>query len=774
MYKLLFLLFLTGCTAVAVKQFDAEYGLAQTQNRIVDASTVDGEFYYHQIKPILENRCVVCHGCYYSPCQLKLSSPEGIDRGLTKQRIFDSRLSAINPTRLFEDAQSTNEWRLKGFNPVLNERLQTPEANLQASLLYKMLELKKNNPLPETDILAGDYDFSIDRAESCPTIETYNNFAENHPTWGMPFGLPGLSDDEFSKMEQWLANGASMTGLPPLDPSLQQQIEQWEQFLNQNSNKHRLMSRYLYEHLFLTHLYFEKQPKDNFFTLIRSKTPPGQAIERIATRHPYDEPNVERVYYRLVREQATILEKTHIPYRMDKARMQRWQLLFIDENYEVTLLPGYQAEITANPFITFQDMPVHSKYQFLLDDSQTFIMGFIKGPVCRGELALDVIEDRFWVFFENPETTREQLSDAFLAQQSDHLRLPTESQNLSSIVSWHKYAELQQTYFQAKERVLKQKIIPLNIAAIWDGDGHNTNAALTVFRHFNNASVVQGTVGEQPKSAWIIDYALFERIHYLLVAGFDPFGNIAHQLTTRLYMDFLRIEAEFNFAAFLPPENRKSELNYWYRGANDVISSYLDKKHEYADIPTDIQYTSSNYKQELFQKIQQHLGNSLSHKYTFQTEDINKKEQIILHQLSSISDKATSILPEVIFIRVIALDGKEHFYTLLHNRGYANVTSLVAEDKNRLPNEDDLTLVPGFVGSYPNVFWDVKSTEMNDLISRIETLSSEADYQKLLDHYGVRRTSREFWALSDRAHAIFKQKDPIKSGLFDYNHLENR
>jgi len=82
-YRLLFLLFLTGCTAVAVQQFDSEYGLAQTQNRIVDISTADGEFYYHQIKPILENRCVVCHGCYDAPCQLKLSSPEGIDRGLT-------------------------------------------------------------------------------------------------------------------------------------------------------------------------------------------------------------------------------------------------------------------------------------------------------------------------------------------------------------------------------------------------------------------------------------------------------------------------------------------------------------------------------------------------------------------------------------------------------------------------------------------------------------------------------------------------------------------
>ena len=42
--------------------------------------------------------------------------------------------------------------------------------------------------------------------------------------------------------------------------------------------------------------------------------------------------------------------------------------------------------------------------------------------------------------------------------------------------------------------------------------------------------MVKGLVGQQPKTAWVIDYSLLERIHYLLVAGFDVFGNVAHQL----------------------------------------------------------------------------------------------------------------------------------------------------------------------------------------------------------------------------------------------------
>lgn len=769
-YGFLLVAFLTGCTSLVVKQFDVDYGVAKTQDRLVEASTVDGDFYYHQIKPILDNRCVVCHGCYDAPCQLKLSSPEGIDRGLTNQRIYARRLKAMNPTRLFEDAQSTDEWRLKGFNAVLNERQQTAEANLQAGLLYKMLELKKNSASPKASILDKEYDFSLNRAEICPTIETYDSFAEKHPNWGMPFGLPALSDDEFSKIEAWLANGAIMSKQPPLSPQLQQQIVQWESFLNMDSNKHKLMSRYIYEHLFLAHLYFEEQPEGVFFKIVRSKTPPGQAIDIIATRHPYDDPSTKRVYYRLAREQATILEKTHLPYRMDEARMQRWQQLFLDAKYQVEALPSYDVKTTANPFISFQSIPVNTKYRFLLDDAQIFIMGFIKGPVCRGELALDVIEDNFWVFFEDPDIEDKVINNDFLAQQSNNLRLPIEDQGAISVLSWKKYAELQRSYFQARDRVLANNKVSLDINSVWDGDGHNKNSALTVFRHFDNATVVQGMVGEQPKTAWGIDYALFERIHYLLVAGYDPFGNISHGLTTRLYMDFLRIEAELNFALLLPADSRKKELEHWYRGAEEVIHQYIGDKTQYMNRSSNIHYDTENHKHELFQKIQHHLSDVPFTEYG----NLSDPNYVELSLLKNIPRNAISILPEIIFVRVTASDKKEAFYTVINNRGYANVTSLLGESNNRLPSEDDLTIVSGFLGSYPSVFWDVKSTDLNALVDQAALLSSENDYRKLLDTYGVRRTSEQFWDISDQAHASFKENNPIEAGLFDYNRLENR
>jgi len=78
--------------------------------------------YLKEIKPILEHRCTVCHSCYNSPCQLKLDSFEGIDRGGSKKKVyFVTRLQAQDPTRLFIDAQTTEEWRKKEFFSVTDK-----------------------------------------------------------------------------------------------------------------------------------------------------------------------------------------------------------------------------------------------------------------------------------------------------------------------------------------------------------------------------------------------------------------------------------------------------------------------------------------------------------------------------------------------------------------------------------------------------------------------------------------------------------------------------
>jgi len=94
---------------------------------VARAEEGQGVQFERDVRPILENRCVVCHGCYDAPCQLKLSSFEGIARGGSKEVVYDgARIAAAEPSRLFIDAISTDQWRERGFHSVLQERPGSP------------------------------------------------------------------------------------------------------------------------------------------------------------------------------------------------------------------------------------------------------------------------------------------------------------------------------------------------------------------------------------------------------------------------------------------------------------------------------------------------------------------------------------------------------------------------------------------------------------------------------------------------------------------------
>ncbi len=188
---------LGGCALVASNQFDDMFGPAKPQQRMTKVDSEQGELYHQQIQPLLEQRCVVCHGCYDAPCQLKLSSAEGIDRGASKVQIYDgTRLKAAPTSRLFFDYDSTAEWRQNGFYPVLNERVQTPTANQQAGVMARLLALKQQHPLPQGAILPDQFDFSLGREQQCPKPAELDDYEREFSDWGMPFGLPALTKGE--------------------------------------------------------------------------------------------------------------------------------------------------------------------------------------------------------------------------------------------------------------------------------------------------------------------------------------------------------------------------------------------------------------------------------------------------------------------------------------------------------------------------------------------------------------------------------------------------
>jgi len=773
-----------------------------------------------QVEPILNNRCLVCHGCYDAPCQLKLSSADGMARGASKELVYNpARLKPMQPTRLFIDAKTPPQWRQRDFHAVLNEseNKDSPanaSENLQNSLLYQMLRLKQQNPLPEDKYLSDDFSLSLAREQSCPSIGQFNAYASEHPLWGMPYATPGLQPKEHQTLVDWIAQGANRPLPEPASAEVARQIKRWEAFFNRQSNKQRLVSRYLYEHLYHAHIHFKGSGAREFYRLVRSTTPPAEKINEIATIRPFDDPGVPRFYYRLLKYTPTIVVKNHIVYEFSAARMARFEQLFLTPDYQVDALPGYQTDIAANPFKVFAAIPTRSRYQFLLDEARFFIEGFIKGPVCRGQIALNVIEDQFWVMFFDPERSVITNDDQFIGQVADELQVPLESSsNLDLVKIWTDYWDNQRNYMLSKQswfETIGTHDINHALSYIWDGEATNPNAALTVFRHFDSGSVSYGLIGDMPETAWVIDYPLFERIHYLLVANFNVFGNIGHQLSTRIYMDFLRMEGEDQFLVFLPVKQRKAIRDAWHAGlrSNSKVEKYFTAPQDWLNVESVNGYQRGKYRsmapqQELYTRLEEKfsplkpaslslnrcgrvgcdptlLSDAKVNRIPQDKDALLNNDAIesAMQTLSQIKGVTLDAFPDVSFIRVEMPSPQTHrAYTLIRNKAYKNVTSFFADTSERERadlEQDSVTVVNWLEGSYPNFFFSVSAAELEQFTRMCAAIKNRQDYEDFVDRFGVRRTDQRFWELADWFQQQLAETKPVSAGLFDLNRYKNR
>lgn len=751
--------------------------------------------YESKVKPVLESRCIACHGCYDAPCQLKLTSTEGIARGANKTKVYNgSRITAAEPTRLFVDAMTTEQWREKKFYSVLNEsERKNPVANLENSVLYQMLRLKQLHPQARAGMLDDALDVSIEREQSCPTIEEFDTYKTEHPIGGMPYAMPNLAREEYETLVYWLAQGSPVPEDKQPSAVAAEQIKHWEAFLNGDSKKEQLVSRYIYEHLFQAHLHFEGTDDREFYRLIRSASAPGEPVEEIATRRPFGDP-LGLPYYRIVRLQGSIVAKQHMVYPLSETKMQRYRKLFFEPEYEVNTLPSYRLADASNPIKTFGQLPVKSRYRFLLDDARFYIEGFIKGPVCRGQVALNVIEDQFWVVFLDPDADIMLLDDKFLNASADYLASPTELGDTFELLTvFRHYKKLFQQYVKMKIEARGDRgAVDMDTAMkyIWNGDGENPNAALTVFRHLDSASVSYGFVGDYPETSWILDYSVLERIHYLLVAGFDVYGNVGHQLNTRLYMDFLRTEGEDHFLAFIPAEKRMAIRDSWYQGIRETneddggeeLTKWLSN-----DFVTG--YQTEDVQLELYQNLEKRLGQMAGdgdYINRCQSEacrpDVGEKilrADTAMQKVSQMDGDIVEFLPDVAFLRV-RMGGKAEddlAYTLISNKAYKSVGSMLESEtlgQRRDYQYDTQTAVRWLEGSYPNFFYSVELDEIETFIADYNAIKTRLEYEIFVARYGIRRTSELFWEHADWFNQHYAKDEPLLSGIFDLNRYQNR
>ncbi len=740
------------------------------------------------VKPVLDRRCTVCHSCYNAACQLKLDSFEGAERGGSKQAVYSSsRLRPQQPTRLFIDAQSEAEWRALDFHSVLESHAASP-AN-DALMLY-LLEAKRLVPKPRGEYHAEAADLS------CPANSAeMGSFLGRHPERGMPFGFPALEPGEHATLAAWLSRGApgpsakEQAALETPGPADAREIAKWEAFLNRADPKHALTARYLYEHFFLAHIRFSDAGSDSFYELVRSVTAPGQPIDVIATVRPYDDPGVASLHYRFRKIHSTIVHKTHMVVRFGDDTLARYHELFIEPAWlEPPHTMPYDTALGANPFVIYAQIPPHSRYAFLLDHSEYMIRTFMSGPVCKGQIALNVIHDHFWVMFIDPESDLTTQHPEFLLAQSDNLRLPNEEgsdEHLSQTFS-DKYRERYAAFYLAKSRLYDQ-LAPegQGIEAIWPGRRAEDAPLLTVYRHFDSASLHKGALGRLPRTVWVIDYSQFERIYYALVAGFDVFGNLSHQVNVRRYMDYLRMEGELNFVHFLPPAVRASTFQSWYVG--DKALDDTRSREIITDRGTKVVYESDDPKRELIERV---VDDRLIDSVGIAFDPVNYRragqdfpmptsfdsQEDVIAGLRALSAPGTGLIKQlhgdevnVLWVRVRGFEGADRHVSIVINRWHDNVNSLFFEKEQLDPSKDSIDFLPGLISSYPNYFLDLEAKDVPDFLDMLGHFDGSPAYLAKLQKYSVNRSDARFWELYDWFQARAYEEDPIEAGLFDLN-----
>ena len=87
---------------------------------------------------------------------------------------------------------------------------------------------------------------------------------------------------------------------------------------------------------------------------------------------------------------------------------------------------------------------------------------------------------------------------------------------------------------------------------------------------------------------------------------------------------------------------------------------------------------------------------------------------------------------------------EDRVYFLITDKAYSNISKL-SEGSNRLPEQDSVTIVPGFIGSYPNFFFTVEKAHLIEFINTLGVARTEIEKDEIYSRFGLRRTHPKLW-----------------------------
>lgn len=728
------------------------------------ATLAEAPDYATEIQPIFNRRCIACHGCLGSPCNVKLDSFRGVDRGGLALNPY-----ASEPRTDMEAADSIAAWRARGFFPILS-RGGTAAKDLAGSMLYEMVAagMRNNNPGFSRDALEG---LRPQRyvAQCKPDPATLNAYLESNPATGMPFGLPSISHGDFATLKSWVAAGSPGPGAKAVaaaeQPANPAAVAAWEAFYNADDPRSRLVSRFIYQHVFLATIVLTDSPGDQF-RLVRSSTPPSRIVAQpngtgkvepspvnaIATDLPYDDPlsyaGVNRFWYRLKRLTQAPVQKNHFVWRLAPGDITHLTKLFSIDNgagwdARAEIDPPYGIE---SPFVQFAAIPAEARYRFILENAEMMVGGIAYGPVCNGQTATYAVKDQFWALFLDPA------HDPSVQEPLLGLNSPEGLMDRSPTGNT--------TYLNAFAKTMS-RLTPegWSLDAVWDGDGENRNAWLTVLRHETNVSVLKGARGGLPRTLWLMSYAGFERMYYDAVAGFAYWSGDPSKLETLFFFNLLRQDFEDHFLLLLPARYREALRDDWTQGIGQLALTMIPFVG--GDQPSRVTVPGVAPLKEIVARLAERAGPAV----TGLPDPLNpsvKSKVDLTAPMRGFDDFERAIssmtvldhrpyLPFMPSVTVLRLThgGEPRVYSLVVNHAYASQYLLLFQDAAALPEQDTMSVYPNLANGFPNLFVDLDLDRAPGFLKDLAAVSTENGWGRFETEYAILRNSPKFWPFYD-------------------------
>jgi len=436
---LLFIFSSSGCQAPKEEQSQEQQKDSYIGNQLSAwyAGKEYDDHYLDKVQPIFSKRCVTCHGCYETPCQLDLQSYQGVRRGYNPTPIYNIQRMESMPVTQMNEVYSLSKWRDLGFFPVVanDDELDSTDqvSHWDSSLVNTFIAkgFQYNQPgfllTDKVEKLYDDVKGSNKTQCTATQAQFQKHFPEENNPWqvvttedyfqntsvdgissgaGMPFALPALTPQEMTILNTWMRNGAkgpsekAMKQLQtPNNPAV---IDRWEHFFNTDSAQGRQAARYIYEHTYTAYLHFEENPGE-YFRIVRTAKMDDNSEGEIITHFPYQLPQeITQFSYRLKKVTDAIVQKKMIVWRVNDKRLARLKALFLGK-WPMQPVPEPQYE-SSNPFAYFAAIPAKIRARFLLENSEVVIGAMVQGAICIGSGATYAIKDHFWVWFLDPDS----------------------------------------------------------------------------------------------------------------------------------------------------------------------------------------------------------------------------------------------------------------------------------------------------------------------------------------------------------------------------------